>query len=97
MSHLKKGSIVHIRRRNGSFSPQKYQIRSLGTKQAIVDRYDPEASVSYRRRGTTYHLATPSQIARYTSSGMSVPDYLHRHWGELFVLAGDEGWDPVEN
>ena len=77
----------------------KYTIRSIGKKQAIVDRIYKEGETRWRQRGTTYALTDASTIAQYREHrpGVPIPSYYIQNWSEVFSPAGEEGWDADEN
>ena len=109
MAKWQKGMRVFLKRRGyGTNSREidyryKYIIRSIGKKQAILDRvYTEEETNRYRysgRRGQAYHITPPEQVENWRRNhpGEELPTYYNEYWSDIFVPAGDENWDADEN
>ena len=109
MAEWKKGMKVFLKRNNyGSREVTvdyryKYQIRSIGAKQAIVDMIQrPEEERRYNRygrKGDTHRLTSPARIQRWREDhpGETVPTHYYQTWSDIFVPAGDGNWDAEEN
>lgn len=99
---LKKGMKVYVRHTSGDErgrvdTEQIYLIRSIGTKQAVLDYQDDgkKHNPFEPRRGRQFTLYTKEQAEEYTrNSG----NYLYPwHWSQLLVPLGQVGWDPEIN
>lgn len=78
----------------------KYRIRSIGKKQAILDRIlDPDERMYSRGRGQAFHITPPDQIQSWREAhpGQPLPNYYHENWIDIFVPAGSDEWDADEN
>ena len=78
----------------------KYKIRSIGKKQAIIDRIIPKDVVSIGpKKGTGVFLTSPSILQHYRDNnpGVALPNYYDEKWSDVFAPAGDEDWDSEEN
>lgn len=81
----------------------KYKIRSIGKKQAILDRiHNPQERERYRsfnRKGNAYYLTDPTVIENYRNEHPGEPLRSHHYesWLDLFAPAGDGDWDAEEN
>jgi len=100
MAHFKKGVLVHLKTSDGVPNrSSRYKIRSIGKKQAVLDRMPPEGQPlpTYKTRGYSVYLNDQEQIDSYINIGRPIPSYFKTSWEQHFVLAGDNGWDPEEN
>ena len=82
----------------------KYTIRSIGKKQAILDRIfntteEGNRHIRYGRRGSTHYLHNAGQISSWREAhpGQDLPYYYNESWSDIFVPAGDGNWDSEEN
>ena len=111
MTKWKKGMHVYVKLRTYGTDTSvieidrrlKYEIRSIGKKQAILDRIlSSEERPTYRtinRRGRAYYLTDPSVLETFRNDHPGEPLRSHHkeHWSDLFVPAGDGNWDAEEN
>ena len=92
MSHFRKGSMVYLK--NPYNDDQKYIIRSIGKKRAIVDA-EQTTERPYRGRGIAYEI-TPTEEAK-SIYGDDIPSYVKTSWRQHFKLANTGEWDPKTN
>ena len=100
MAHFVKGIDIHVRDYRGMVDTRrKYRIRSCGKKQAIVDSLRLSENGDWTvssYRGATYYLDSPQRIRRAEEAGQDT-SRMKRGWNDVFVLCGQDGWDPSEN
>ena len=105
MEQLRKGVDVFLREKyptkGKTGKRQKYRIRSMGKKQAIIDRLDEKGFVNNGifYTGSTYYLSDPTYIQNWRDNhqGNELPHYIHENWLEFFTPAGNGKWDTDEN
>ena len=105
--NLKKGMRVHLydrHYRSGEYRVEVdmdtvYTIRSIGNKQAILDRTDPDtySSYSWRRGGRKLELYTPEQARLNRETPWGRDRFYPTNWSEYFILVGEPGWDAEIN
>jgi hypothetical protein len=73
-----------------------YKVRSIGPKQAILDRVDKNGGYmgSYYRRGNTVRLYEREYHERNNQGGRYWYPY---EWSMALYPMGEEGWDPIFN
>jgi len=97
MAEMTKGMNVHVIEYDGGINRSiKFKIRSIGKKQAILDRIIDTDDIHYgRRMGTSFYLSNREEAEqRY---GRDIPGYIKLCWLQHFVPAGDDDWDLDEN
>ena len=101
---LSKNTLVYMREQYGSNigrvnESNLYQIRSIGEKQATLDRVDKKTLVKNSYRGHNVFLYSKEEADRMNErSRTSAYQSLHPwQWSQLFVPIGEAGWDADMN
>lgn len=96
MDGFKKGMEVRLRR--GMDPHRSYIIRSIGKKQAILDRKLTPEERNWGSMGHSWYLTPPDRVARWQASnpGQPLPDHYYTKWSDLFIPINNE-WDFEDN
>jgi len=98
MTEMTRGMEVHVIGFTGEIDrSRRFKIRSIGKKQAILDRIIDENNLYLGRlRGRAYYITNRLEAElRYGIE--NIPNYVKLCWLQHFVPAGDGDWDLDEN
>jgi hypothetical protein len=101
---LRKDTLVYMRElsgdRAGRIDEQRlYKIRSIGAKQATVDRVNKTTLVKESWRGQNIYLESQENAERRNreNAGRSWRIMHIWNWLQVFVPVGEAGWDADMN
>lgn len=99
MAKWTKGTYVYLKNLDGTARTScKYVIRSIGDKQAVLDRSE-YIDKGYKRKGTTIYKHTQEDIDVYleNNGGFTIPSYMKLDWSSVLIPCGNDNWDAEEN